>query len=68
MEEVILSINMEALSANPRMLGIVRGVAAVLGLDERRLMRHAAWLAGVASCTASAVAAWIWPWRTRSRG
>jgi hypothetical protein len=44
-EEVILRINMEALCANQRMLGIVRGVAAVLGLDERRLVRHAAWLA-----------------------
>jgi len=46
-EEAILSINMEALYANQHMLGIVRGVAAMLGLDERRLMRHAAWLADV---------------------
>jgi len=44
-EEEILRINMEALYANQHMLGIVRGVAAMLGLDERRLMRHTAWLA-----------------------
>jgi hypothetical protein len=46
-EEEILRDLIEALYANPHMLGIVRGAAAMLGLDERRLARHAAWLAGM---------------------
>jgi shikimate kinase len=46
-EGVIVIDLIEAVSSNPLMLNMVRGVAAMLGLDELSLARHAAWIAGV---------------------